>query len=521
MNGTHPFFKLVVFGTVWTLLWILFTAVCFSANIVWEGDDSSAWTLGSNWTGGSKPGSADIAHFDGVLDNNCVLDGDAEYVSGIQVDVGYTGTIDFTDLYMTIGSDGLVVDGGTIDLGTSVITLTDGPWDVKDAAGWDDGNSAVILEGSCTVITSATQNFYQLTIVSGATVNTTVSHCDVSFALVINGTLDSNVPSQIRVWRSLSIGDGGRLTGSTCNLYPTSIGKGVVSFHIGGTWNINTFNIINPVDAVLVPGIYQSAVKINATSGLDRNLPLTASGDYYFTSLELETTSTGDVTLDANGANSITSGSLTFDRDSTGVITVDNSTGGVDWVLTGDVVDEGAATWTKGTGIITASGTGNKTWDLGSITGTLEDLIVNKLSGSLTFTGGWTSDSLDVQDGAVDFNGQTIVTTGNLTIQSGSTIAGGTTAMNGADITVGGTFTASGVSGTELDLLATAGWTIDATSGGYAHWVNVEYCNATAGGLIIAQYSTDGGNNTGWIFRDGALRTQMHRRRTKMVQTDF
>ncbi len=160
------------------------------------------------------------------------------------------------------------------------------------------------------------------------------------------------------------------------------------------------------------------------------------------------------------------------------------------------VVDSSTAsnngTSIRNTNLIRASY--DQDWDWGS--DTIEEIIVDRGStGTLTFSGGWTADSFDVPSGAVDFNGQTVVTTGDFKIHSDGVIAGGATAMDGSDITVGGDFWA-----VNQDFQATAAYTIAVTGSSAAHNCVFEECDAT-GSVLWAYHSTDGGNNTNIRFQ--------------------
>ena len=214
----HPLLMLIIVGVVWTLLCLMFAGLCLGATIVWEGDVSAAWTTGGNWTGDTPPGVSDVAHFNGVLDNNCVLDASVS-VLGIQVDVGYTGTIDFTNsaYTVTVGSSGVVIDGGTIDLGDATFAVTGGDWDVKDAASWTYDSSTVTFSGTSAIVSAgSTCPFQNLTIDSGSVVTVTGDHVNAYGEVIVNGSLSIvSVNKRLRAYGELVLGDGGRLTGAS------------------------------------------------------------------------------------------------------------------------------------------------------------------------------------------------------------------------------------------------------------------------------------------------------------------
>lgn len=484
------------------------------ANIVWEGDDTPDWNTGSNWVGGTKPGASDVAVFDGAVSSlDCLLDSD-ESILGISVEADYEGTIDLgnTAQTLSLGTSGGVIAGhanSTFNLGDCTVAITGAPWTVVDHAGaWNRGTGTVVFVGTCTINTGTTNDFYNLTVTSGTT-TISINNSEVINACTINGTLSVDTGRILFVSSSCTVivSDGGRLTGSGTGIVRFTIpatGKGVTSFHSGGTWDVPVTQILRPAtDAVFVPGNYQSAVKVYNNSG--DNGTLTLDNDVYqFDSFELETISTGSITLanNTNGPTSITiNGDLTFDRNSSGVITVNDSGVATDWVITGDVIDESASgiTWTKGTGDITLSGSADQ--DIDFMGQSIEALEVNKSAGDVTISGAFTTVSFTgTSTGTGDFdpNGQTITVTGNCSWAAAFDLNSGATTMNGCSWIVSGNFTADGQT-----LNATASWVLTVTGTAVASGTGeVEYSNAGAGTEIKANSGpwTDGGSNTNWNF---------------------
>lgn len=98
--------------------------------------------------------------------------------------------------------------------------------------------------------------------------------------------------------------------------------------------------------------------------------------------------------------------------------------------------------------------------------------------------------------GTLDFNGQTITVTGYFSLAAGIAIVDAADAMNGVSIVVGGNFTANW----GQRFLAAAGWTLDVTGTSIAHKCVFQHCDSSGGSDTIANYSTNGGNNTSVIF---------------------
>ncbi|MCH7505074.1 hypothetical protein IID04_05540, partial [PVC group bacterium] len=137
---------------------------------------------------------------------------------------------------------------------------------------------------------------------------------------------------------------------------------------------------------------------------------------------------------------------------------------------------------------------------------TLGDLIINAPGDTKQLTGGFTSGLFDAQNGTIDFNGQTIETTGNFTMGTDSQVIADADAMNGTTITVGGDLALTGEVGDLLALNATADW-IFIINGALATAdnVSVSFSDASGGLLIDASMgSFDGGSNLNWNFGGSA-----------------
>src|SRR5438270_5792360 len=105
-----------------------------AAAITWSGAISSAWSLGSNWVGGSAPGSADVATFS-LSTSPCSITG-AVPVGGISISAnvpitiasGATVTVsgDFTQSNGTFTANGLLTIGGTFNKTAGTFTNNGG-----------------------------------------------------------------------------------------------------------------------------------------------------------------------------------------------------------------------------------------------------------------------------------------------------------------------------------------------------------------------------------------------------------
>lgn len=408
-----------------------------------------------------------------------------------------TGNVDFTD------------GGNDINLGPATWNITDGAWNTVGAGTWDNDTSTVVFVGTCTINTGTANVFYNLTVTSGMTTVST-NHSQADATIVVNGTLSVDTGRDFYILGTIAIGDGGSFTGAgtgEVHIYRPASAEGVTSFHANGTWDIPLTNITRPnAGAILASGNYQTTFRVQNGSSSPYTLTLDSLGDYQFDSFELETTSSGSLTLanNTNGPTSITvNGNLTFDRDSTGALIINDSGVATNWVITGDVIDQSASgiAWTAGTGTITASGGSAQDWDwMGQ---TVEAIVVNKTAGTLILSGAVTTTSFtgtDTGTGDFDPNGQTITITGNCFWAVDFDFTAGADTMDSCTWVVGGDFTAYAQS-----LLATATWDLQVTGRAAAYGVGaVEYCDGDVAGSteINAGFGpwVDGGNNSNWSF---------------------
>ena len=450
----------------------------------WLGTTDTDNTKTANWSassggagGASVPGSSDDVTFDGNGNNACTLVANVAWNSLTTV-VGYTAKLDFAtfDLTMSDGGNITLDQGGEFDCGTGTISLTNGDFDNLHVTTFTCGTSTLLMSGTGNLVSNVLNDLNDLTINVGAVITATETY-QILGDLIVNGSLSiaNGKITFVGSGGTISIGAAGRITGNGIfRVYVPGAGEGITAFTVGGVIDVATLEIFRPnAAAVMAPGTYQSAlIKVFNNTANPHTLTL-SSGNYTFT---------GDVEVE--------------NTDPGGSLTIANDTNNPNITIQGDVIfDEqaGTITYTPGDGILTASGGNAQNWDFGAQN--IEDLVVNKSADTLTFSGAWTADSFDAIDGALDFNGQTVETTGDFQIGAAATVVADADAMNGAAITVGGECDLYGVT-----LNATAGWTLSVTGGAQARNVTVAYCNASGGSTVQARQSTDGNNNTDWNF---------------------
>ena len=118
-----------------------------AANISWtNGNATGIWSDNANWSGGTKPGSGDVAIFDGTSTANCTID-EIINVQGISINSGYTGTItQNTGFTITIGSSGFSQADGVFTGGDSNIDINSGVFSIS--GGTYTATSAVMFIGN-------------------------------------------------------------------------------------------------------------------------------------------------------------------------------------------------------------------------------------------------------------------------------------------------------------------------------------------------------------------------------------
>ncbi len=111
-----------------------------------NGAGTGNWGDGGNWTGGAVPGLFDVALFDGTSNANCTVNTGVN-VQGVQITVGYTGTI-------TQGT-GQTITVGTLILGGSGFAQAGGTFIGSNAGITINGAAGFNLSGGSFTSTSA------------------------------------------------------------------------------------------------------------------------------------------------------------------------------------------------------------------------------------------------------------------------------------------------------------------------------------------------------------------------------
>ena len=105
---------------------------------------------------------------------------------------------------------------------------------------------------------------------------------------------------------------------------------------------------------------------------------------------------------------------------------------------------------------------------------------------------------LNVLMKTLGYPGHNLTTASDFTIGTGGQIY--TPSLSGANWTVGGAFSASGQSGTLLNLNPASVWHLNVTGNNQVSYANVAYSDASGGRAVTPRHTTDLGNNTNWNF---------------------
>lgn len=389
----------------------------------------------------------------------------------------------------------VTMDNAAVDMGDATWTVG-GNCDSVDVATFTRNGSVLVLRGTGKVLRASALN--GLTVHEGASY--TVANAinvygtfisEESSALALDSTL--HIRSTNNIAGSITIGATSnlQLSTGTLTLAPTGIITGSGSIYASaGNLTIAPFEGvmdapigINYGGNVLGGGRYRRDVawypgnsSRTMTFGTASNQTLIFEGNLSIV------TSTSSATMIGNTRNP----SLVMQKN----LNV-NTAGG------------GSFTWTKGAGTITMSGSNVQEVNFAGTT--VEDIVINKTGGSVTMSGAVTTDSFDLQNGTVDFNGQAITTTtatggsGDFTIgANGNVVASG---LPGSVITVGGNFSVAGSEGDLLTLNPDSAWTLTVNgASAVGNYVHVAYSNAGGGTAVTCNSCINGGNNSNWIF---------------------
>lgn len=475
-------------------------------------NDAANWTitnpaaLGCLTTGGgAAPADGDTIIFDADCDTDATVNASLT-VSSLQMDSGYTGTVDGSTNTMDINGN-VTIAGGTLTATSGTFTVS-GNW-AKTGGTFTSGSNTVTFDGSSTQTmnsggTDTGSDFQNLTKSNSSTLQLITNALDIDGTLTISSgtTVDLNALNLT----AATLDNPGTLLlegGETVTITTFDSAEGTVTYDGAGTYTSlaagnNYYNL-----TLNGTGSWQHA----STLDVNNNLTVTAG----------TLNSAGqNITLAGNWSNSgtFTSGSntVTFDGSSAQTLTSGGTGTGQDF--NNLTVNKGGGTLSLATNAVDIDGT------LTVTAGTFSPGSLATTAGALTVNGGTFTGS----SGTVDMNGAVTLSSGTLTAPSGTfTVSGGWTDTASGDqftpgsntVTFDGTGTvnaneafnnatvnASGITitlGAALDadnnLTITAG-TLTTSSSNYGVTVGGDFSNS---GTFTGNSSTvtfDGGSQT-------------------------
>lgn len=393
------------------------------ATCTWTNGASTAlWNNAGNWSCAQVPTSSDAVVFDATSTDNCTLNVDAQSLASIDVQSGYSGTLDFADssYEITISGDVTFAGSGTVDPGNVTFNVGGSVDVTAQTTMTQTSTHSWVLSGSGETLNSASgARIANVTIADGAsytysatgigytygnwTIDGTLTLSSAPFPLTststftVNGTVDGT--QQIKNWKTTVVNNGGTIGGS------------VVIWSINGS--TLTVNSGGAIDTASVYNIFEGSVTVNG----DAPWTFTGSGEMLFR---------GEAS-----ARTLTFGqNVTFDIETnithTGAGTYTIAPSGYDVTFRKDLnyTATGPVVWSKGSGTITLSAAAGVTNTVDFDGETIEDLVIGESgrTGTVELTGPFVTDSLTCAYGTLDVNAQDITVSGAMTVAAGCTV---------------------------------------------------------------------------------------------------
>jgi autotransporter-associated beta strand protein len=363
-----------------------------ATSATWTGNTSTAWTLGTNWLGGTEPdASGDVATISGTPNKTTMaLGASAITVGNISFNTASTMTISGAGglIFQNTGTGATGMDlsnSGTLKI-TGAVTLDDDLYIVNN------GSAANTLTLSGGVTTSATSN-----ITLSGSGSTTFSGTAISGAgsVTMNGSGDVTVSVASTYTGNTTVNSGffeGGGTLTTPNLFIN-----------GGNFDYTKSNLLSDTTNVTVAG---GNYNLDTFKDTIANLTMTSG----------TVSGTGTLTIANPGTFALSGGEVDVILAGTGNLSMNGAGNTV--TLTGANTYTGVTSITAGTlsvGTLAAGGTAS---GIGKATAAASNLIID--GGTLQYTGGTVSTNRQFTMGAggatLDASGTGAVTYSNTTM---------------------------------------------------------------------------------------------------------
>jgi len=425
---------------------------------VWQGSIDSDASKSGNWSATRVPQSGDDVQFISAFNNSCSFSNVSSFTcDSFTVDSGYSMSLDMGSCSVTCN--------GTVNLAGSNVNLGSGSWmvygnfDCRYASSFNF-SGYLYMSGYGKSLYTGSHTIYNLYIYGY-----TYASGDVN-AYYLN-LYDSLYINEGRTVTVTSYGSFGSMEGYYLSGPGTFVLAGNNSFSYSNVSISGGLTFIIYDNSNSIPSGYWGNLSIRATSGS----PVTSG----FAS--------GTPTISGN-----------FDCFDTGNgLTISNSSSNPDLHFRGNVSVGSGVTWTKGTGTITISGSAAQFVDFAGET--IEDLTVNKSSGTVNFTEAFTADTFTGTSGHIVFYpSKSFTIAGNMTLCSGCS-----SNPNGTSLDVNGDFSADGQDwSTVVDT-----WYLNVAGTSTMANCDVKNCDSQAGSDTNAgRRSTNLGGNAGVTFQN-------------------
>ena len=403
--------------------------------------------------------------------------------------------LDLTSVSGNFDANDYDIISGNVDWNAGDLDMGTGTWTANGNFNVDDVDVTVSAASATLVMTGTSKTLGwrfnstlgTLDIDTGASVTWIVS-VGGNYGFITDVNLDGTL--------SITAGDDLITLGQVDINATGTLGDGNGTLWVRGTTAVHGITIYD--GSLDVDTLYIHPLAAAATDLLTITGTYTATTAIWFvnnSALDLSTVlSAGPYTFDSPITGLYTS--------STGKMTV-NNTANANLTFVGGFEDfvssSGAREWLKGIGLVkfTGGGSHNIEWNMG----TVEDIEIDA-TGTYMLSDSLVTDSFLGTAGVIDFNGQTVQTIGDFTINSanstGFSVVSDADAMNTANITVGNDFYVYNIT-----FNATDTWYLDVQgSSALAFNVNVRYSDADAGTTIDATHDSniDLGVNYNWDF---------------------
>ena len=423
----------------------------------WLGDTSVNWNAGSNWAGGSAPGTGNKAIFDGATSSNVATVNATTSIGGMNIEADYTGTItQGSSVVLTVGSQDWVQAGGTYLPGAETININ-GDW-THSGGTFTEATSTVKFgfQTGGVIVTTGSMNFNNLTLAVGSLVS-----CKLAGTTTIKGTF--NV--------------------SSCSNW-----NGTGTVNLEGDFTTGTYVTYGSLSNLVFTGTGNQSITTTHTSFRFHNITINRPSESEGTDVTLNnniylnlgwTNTAGTVDINGNSVNFRGTTDRTINDSSTTFANVDFNTSSqyTDYYLTGTMnidgnltISNGARKFHTGTFLVSGNvtstssrantGSAKLTMDGGSnatITSNTRAVVPSKIT--IAKTGGakvtaqdnmiatTSGQDLTITSGVLDLAGYnltvndvfTLSASGVLQLQGGETVSNLDAIASGSTVTYNGT----------------------------------------------------------------------------------